>query len=1256
MEGMLGMVINTLPLRTQVVGDITFRRFLHRVKETCLEAYQHEDTPFGKIVERMRPERSLSYNPIFQVIFSFMDTPGEELRLPNLELEPLETHNRSSKFDINVVVVPPEDERGGPTEHTEFSGETLVEWEYNTDIFDAPTINRMVVHYTRLLESIIHAPGEELRALSMLDESETRRLLHTFNRTTSDYPGDKTIHRLFEEQAQKTPDRIAVVSETAFPRNTLTYRQLDLGCSRLARVLREKGTAPGTIVGIQAERSVEMIAGILAILKTGAGYLPIDPNAPGFRQQYMLEDCGANLLLVFLPGQKNIYKRFQAHGKIGVVDLADERLYTLSHRSRDLAYVQRSGLPAHENFAYVIFTSGSTGTPKGVPITHANFLPLLIWGHAYLGLQSTDRVIQTLSYYFDWSVWEIFLSLTSGAGLYMIANETLLNPEIQLDFIRRHHITLLEITPTQLQTLISLGPGPGALDTLKYLCIGAEKLIFDLVSRCSLLITENCRVFNMYGPTEGTIITAVSEIDRSNEEKYLSLSSVPIGKPVAGSPLLVLDNDLNTCPVNVRGELYIAGHGVAKGYLNDAARSSSVFLKNPYRSKGIKGDYLYKTGDLVRWLPDGEIEFTGRVDDQVKIRGLRIELGEIEGQLLRHDGVKEAVVLQGTTASGDKYLCAYIVCTDAGKDWKADLTAYLSQTLPGYMIPSYFITLERIPLTPSGKIDRKALPKPVFENVKEYEAPRDESEKKLVEIWSTVLGIENEKIGIDSNFFEIGGHSLKATIMAAKIHKLFNLKISLADLFRNPTIKRLAGIIKQLREDRFESIALLEKKEYYSLSYAQKRIYAAHQLELGSTSYNIAIILQLRGKVDRGRLQDTFRELIERHESLRTSFEIIGNEPVQRVHANVEFAIEYRDFEEGITALKNYIRPFDLTQAPLLRVYLSRTGDQEYAMMIDISHLISDGVSSMLIARDLTAFYNRQELPRLNIQYKEFAEWENRLFQSGNIKKQEDFWLDAFKGGLPVLEFPADFPRPDIRNVEAGDIVSFVLKESTKQGLYQVIGETGCTLFTVFMAAYYVLLNKYSGQEDIVIGAVVTGRTHEDLENVMGVFINILPLRNRPQPGKTFRDFLVEIQENALQAFENQGYPMEELVKKLGIRNKPGRYPLFDVAFNLNNIEKTGTTHADFEIKFHGNRQDFAKFDLTLYAIEDLKTIDLYFRYSTQLFKRATIEKLMHYYIEIIEQAVENREIKLRDIKVSHRRIKTKSEVRRFRSDDFVLT
>jgi amino acid adenylation domain-containing protein len=659
----------------------------------------------------------------------------------------------------------------------------LLNLEYCTGLFEASTIDRLIGYFRHVLGQLAKNPDRQLAGLEFLPDEERRQILFEFNDTVRKYPVAKTIHELFEEQVGKTPGNTALV----YGENRLTYRELNRRSLSLAVFLRGKGVMPNTIVGIMVDRSLEMVVGMIGILAAGGAYLPVNHRQPANRKRYMLTDCGAELLLTGAGLTEGVDESIEN------IDLGEKGLYEAGAN-----HVEK--VSGFEDLAYVIYTSGSTGNPKGVPISHGNFCPLLIWGKSRLSPGSGDRVVQNLSYYFDWSVWEIFLALCSGSQLVMVAEEVVINPGEYIDFIDRNGITVLQITPSHFQTIAAQ---ERRLESLRYLCIGAEKFTLDILVRSLELVREECRLFNIYGPTEATVIASVLEIDRLTAEGYTRLSSVPIGKPIANNNLWVLDKNLTLCPLNVRGELFIAGGGLAAGYLNDVEKTSRSFIKNVLKEVGGEGECLYRTGDLVRWLADGSLEFLGRIDHQVKIRGFRIELGEIEKQLLKQAEVKEAVVTASTNQQGEGFLCAYIV--SRGEFNPPQLRDNLSRYLPDYMIPSYFVQLAEIPLNPNGKLDRSALPAPKIEKSEEYAAPENEVEKGLVKIWADLLGLEENSIGIHDNFFKLGGHSLNATVMTSRIKKEFHRPLPLMEIFKTPTIKQLARYLLAA-EDHYSGI------------------------------------------------------------------------------------------------------------------------------------------------------------------------------------------------------------------------------------------------------------------------------------------------------------------------------------------------------------------------------------------------------------------------------------------------------------------
>ncbi|MCX6582106.1 MAG: amino acid adenylation domain-containing protein, partial [Candidatus Aminicenantes bacterium] len=859
MEGMLGMVINTLLLRTQVEGEIPFTECLKRVKETCLEAYQHEDTPFGKIVEVMQPERNLSYTPLFQVLFNFMDTPGEALALPGLELELLPTHNRSAKFDINVVVAPP------PEQEENEPGETLIEWEYNTDIFDASTFNRLISHYNRLMEEGLNRPETPLSSLPMLSDTELKQVLYEFNDTKTIYPRDKTIHQLLEEQVEKSPDRIALVG--AADSVSLSYSKLNEQSDRLAGGLIEKGILVDDIVGIMLGRSIDLIIGIMGILKAGAAYLPIDPEYPRERIDYMLKDSAAKILLT-----------------------EAECVFNFHHSSFIIHH--------SNHLAYILYTSGSTGRPKGVVVKHESVVNLLFALFQKYPFNQTDCYLLKTTYVFDVSVTELFGWFLGGGRLAILEPGGEKDPQTIINTIENSVVTHIDFVPTMFTAFLdSLNQRDiEALRSLKYIFLAGEAVKPESVEKFKQLNTA-ILLENLYGPTENTVYAGGYSLNGWSGD-----GPVPIGKPLPNIELYILDKYNHLQPVGVPGELCISGVGTAAGYLNRpelTAEKFSHFHHSSFDLPRIHHSKLYCTGDWARWLSGGNIEFLGRIDQQVKIRGFRIELGEIENRLAGHPLVKEAVVMD-LESGGDKYLCAYVVpracaCDAVDTTVPGELKRYLAIVLPDYMIPPFFVFTERIPLTPSGKINRRALPKPEIAGQKqEYTAPRDPMEEKLAEIWTEVLNINTgmAAIGIDDNFFQLGGHSLKAMILAAKIHKAFAVKIPLAQLFKSVTIRALTGYIKQKtgqKDGLYTTMEAVEKKEYYPLSSAQERLFFLQQMDIGGTGYNIPILLELIGDLHIETLTETFIKLIRRHESLRTSFHVIAEAAVQAVHQEVDF-------------------------------------------------------------------------------------------------------------------------------------------------------------------------------------------------------------------------------------------------------------------------------------------------------------------------------------------------------------------------------
>ncbi|MGD2088698.1 MAG: amino acid adenylation domain-containing protein, partial [Candidatus Aminicenantes bacterium] len=904
-----------------------------------------------------------------------------------------------------------------------------------------------------------------------------------------------------------------------------------------------------------------------------------------------------------------------------------------------------------ENLAYIIFTSGTTGKPKGVMTTHYN-VTRVVKNTNYIEINPLDRILQLSNYAFDGSVFDIFAAFLNDASLVLLRREEVLAAERLAGIIKRQAITVFFVTTALFNTLVDLEIECFA--NIRNVLFGGERVSVEH-SRKALEYLGKHRIIHVYGPTETTVYATYYFIDTIDD----CAGTIPIGKPIANTTAYILDKNFNLVPVGVSGEIYIGGYGLARGYLNRTELTAERFcLRRPGGThfektappepprKNFLLDYpIYMTGDLGRWWEDGNIEFLGRKDHQVKIRGFRIELGEIESQLLRHPGIKNAIVnvIEGKT--GNTYLCTYYVPAPISPRLSAsELSLYLAKELPDYMIPAYFILLDHLPLTPTGKIDRKALPVPGAGEEIEYVAPRNKREEDLTEIWANVLGIEKNKISIDSDFFKLGGNSLNATVIMARIHKTFNIKIPLQELFINPTIREFSQYMKAFDRDLFVSIGPAEKKEYYRLSSAQKRQFVLHQMDTDTIVYHIPQVVVLEGKLDKDRLSHTFKKLIERHESLRTSFCMVEDRPVQRIWEDVPLENRYigiPEFEAEVKEkdrtpciedhIKNFIRPFDLTRAPLLRVKLIKEHEDKHIMMVDIHHIIADGTSMNVLVKEFMVLYAGEELPPLKLRYKDFSEWQNSRQQKEAVNLQKAYWLEEFTGDVPVINLPTDYPRAPSPGYE-GSSVTFKLSVEQTRALNDLALDCGGTLYMMLLGIYFVLLSKLSGQEDIVIGTPTAGRKHTDLEQIIGMFVNTLALRNYPCGEKTYKAFFNHIKEKTLKAFENQDYQYEELVDLVARNRDLNRNPLFDTMFVLQNtslqeIEIPGLRVAPYEYE-----NKTSKFDLTLTCVEVEAKLLCIFEYSTKLFKRETIEGFFTYFKNIAEGVINDINRRLGDL------------------------
>lgn len=903
---------------------------------------------------------------------------------------------------------------------------------------------------------------------------------------------------------------------------------------------------------------------------------------------------------------------------------------------------------------YMISTSGSTGKPKGIMIEHRTLSNLMYYQFRQTPIDFSGHVLQFASIAFDISPQEVFSTLLSGGCLYPMPGDLLGDMPRFFEFLQENQISVVFLPPAFLKFIFSdpayaqLFPGQ-----IRDIIAAGEQLIVIEPFR-HYLEKYQVRLHNHYGPAETHVVTTLT-LDTTT-----GIPGFPaIGRPIANTYIVILDPHFSLAPLQVAGEIWIGGVQVGRGYLNNPELTDEKFVpvvripsladvSNPVLSAYRQ---LYRTGDLGRWLENGTIEFLGRIDFQVKIRGFRIELGEIEQHLRSFPGIKEVVVIDVKDPGGERSLCAYIV-----SEVNLDMTQvkdFLVVQVPDFMVPAYFVQVERIPLNANGKVDRASLPVPQLKSDKDdYVAPENRIQETLQEIWSEVLGVNRRVISIDDNFFELGGHSLKATVMIARVHKQLNVKIPLGEIFKMPTIRGLSQYIGSARTEFHLAIMPVEEREYYPVSSAQKRMYIINHLKLGNTSDNTPDVVVINGPLDPVRLQIVVDKLIQRHEVLRTSFQLVADEPVQWVHGveQVKFLFEWIEREvvqEGEVfpreqvdeMVRDFIRPFDLGQAPLLRVRVVKLAVEKYILMYDMHHIIKDGTSSGIFMQEFVDLYLGLPLQRPRLQYRDFTIWQQQLFRSGVMKKQEEYWLKVFSGEIPRLSLPTDFERPRVQDF-SGDSIGYYYEKELSARLEEMAARTGTTLYMILLAIYNILLSKYSSQEDIIVGTPAAGRPHEDLQGMIGMFVNTLAMRNRPERGKTFMQFLNEVKENSLQAFENQDFQFEELVSRLGIEPDPSRQSLFDTMFAVHDIsfikgrparKIKKLSFAPFPIE-----NKISQFDIITHVVPVEYNLTFLTHYCTKLFKRETIEGLISSMREITLIVVNNPQVLIQDIAISH--------------------
>ncbi len=1211
-EGLIGFFVNTLVLRNDLSDEPNFIELLKRTRDVSLEAFSHQDLPFEMLVEELQPERNMSHTPLFQVMFVFQNAAEGKLELPGLQVEPVPLGNENAKFDLTLTV-------------SETPDSFLLDIEYDTDLFEPSTIDRMLTHYNILLHSLVEHPQTPVSQLNMLSEEERRLLLDEWVPKGVYFPPEKCVHHIFEEQVEKFPQRIALTFEDQH----ITYAELNTRANRLARYLIKQGVQPDDLVAIYSERAPHLLVAILAVLKAGAAYLPIDPVYPPERVQFMLDDAQARIVLT----QSELRPQ---------LTLNDHQVFLLDD---DWSKVERESAenpqtkvnPDH--LIYVIYTSGSTGKPKGTLITHYNVVRLFQATDHWYHFNESDVWTLFHSYAFDFSVWEIWGALLYGGRLVIVPQMTARSPEQFYRLLIEQKVTVLNQTPSAFRQLIQaeeqVGQPPFKTD-LRYIIFGGEAL--ELNSLRPWFEKHGDRqpqLINMYGITETTVHVTYRPV--SLEDVEANKGSV-IGQPIPDLPVYILDKHLQPAPIGVPGEICVAGAGLARGYLKRPELTSTKFVPHPFSDQ--PDARLYRSGDLARYLEDGDIEYIGRIDNQIKIRGFRIELGEIETLLAKHPDIRECLVTTAKDTRGDAIIAAYFVPEKGREITSHQLRDYLREKLPEYMVPSAFVMLDAFPLTPNGKIDRKALPDPSLHRLdlqREYVAPKTPTEEILAQIFAEILQVP--QVGSNDHFFELGGHSLLATQLASRIRDALGVDVPLKILFEHPVVHELGRAIDQLKlkQEGMEELPIvpIERNGELPLSFAQQRLWFLHQLDPNDASYNIPAAFRVNGPLNLDRLQQVFDEIAHRHETLRTVFKTVDGKPYVEILPESPIKIEHlilsEDQQDRASVEKLIIEeartPFNLETGPLTRIKVLQLAEDEFVIVLNMHHIISDGWSMGILMNEVAVLYRAfsadqpDPLPPLKIQYVDFAAWQRKWLSGKVLEEQLNYWKRTLGNGSPPLQLPTDKPRP-VPITSNGAHFHFKIDKNLADRVNAFCQKENVTPFMAYLAAFMALLNKYSGQEDISVGTPIANRNRSEIENIIGFFVNTLVMRADLSGDPTLKDFLKQIRETALGAYAHQDLPFEKLVDAIQPERDVRHTPLFQVMFMMQNLPSGKQEASDITIEEMKVENGLSQFEITLGLTEVADGLNASIEYNTDLFEETTMHRLADHFVRVTESMV----------------------------------
>lgn len=1186
-QEMVGLFLNNIALRNNPDSSLSFYEFLNNVKLKVLNCFENQSYQFDDLITDLKIERDPSRNPLFDTRFVFQDYNKSELKIPGLKLTPLNIAREVSQFDLTLYVE---------------SGSTLkCSFNYSTEIFKQETVERFISYFKQIVAAVIAEPTKPLNTIELVTNQEKQLLLGDFNNTSTAINRELTVVSLFDEQVRNNPHQTAVSSNGLI----LTYAELNSKSNAVAHALLQQDILEGT-VGICAEPSLEMAAAILGVLKAGYAFIPLNPESKG-RNQLILEDGTCSTILT----QQGTSDTLSFEGNKLVIDDI--------WNAADLKNINRS---KNDGLAYIIYTSGSTGKPKGVKITHANVVNYAQWFIDFTELSSDDKSVLTSSFAFDLGYTSIFPTLLNGGELHLISENVYKSPSDLMNYIQSNGITYLKITPSLLSTWIDTDDfNATTTGSLRYVVLGGEHIKVEHVEK-AIAINPKVKYINHYGPSETTIGAIAKKIEHI--EEYSQRPT--IGKPINNTQVFIVDKNNNILPIGVAGELCIAGEGVGNGYVNKSEETATRFITNlPY------ADRLYKTGDMARWLPDGTIEILGRIDDQVKINGYRIELEEINQALLSKESVTDSVVVvkQGEV---NQYVVAYYVSENQLEE--EDLRTHLSEKLAEYMLPSQYVWLERIPLTPNGKVDKRQLPTPEFETKGDFAAPDTEMEKALAQIWSTLLKMPADEIGVNDHFFDLGGNSLSAIRLNYNLQKQFQLKLEIRQIFENPTIKSLADLVEKGGQEAQTEIKRIADSPEYLASSAQERLYYEYVKNPEDKRYNVVSVYNVKGGLDIAKTAAIFEQLVNRHESLRTSFALNNaGEIVQSINDTTDFKMTEIDTNAYPTleaSLNLFTQPFDLSNGCPIRVGVFQNEGDQYLIMC-FHHIICDGLSKNMLISEFRRLYEGEELPSLKLRYIDYAAWQKDI--TSGLSKQKEFWMNQLSGMSTGLELPRLGTKEDMFT-NAASYETLFLKGNTYTELKELSSATETSDYMLLLAVSYILLSKITGSEDIAVGTDVAGRNHPELNDILGTFVNLLPLRVKLNEEQSFDTFLREVKKCVLDSFEHEDLQYNDMVNLL--KEKEGIVDnLFDVHFTLVNYQEDNVNVGDLQFEtVEINWGEQSEFELKIHVIDEENRFRVLFIYNTELYDADTINLLQEYFNNILEAVINDHSISLVDIQI----------------------